>query len=443
MTATAVHGGGTRFIDYRGVVLADGKQIATVTDAITTVSMDYRVGAVAEMQVGLVDADGSLIERGLLQAGTTLYYFGETFQVAATDLDYRGEAILAVYSARSRLARRLRNTMGPKTTKGQTPAQWITRKVKDAGGTAVVEAGAKRLAIHQKRGESVLDVIANLAADTGTEWTEFADTVYCGTGWWAYQGRTGLPTWPVSFDRTARTDVTQLSTRSSVDDRLEAASASLSVPFSVGSEWRPWHRVELSGVSKNDRGTWLIQDVSFDLHDSSTVDATLYRPLKSSPKNGSSSTSQTGTGTTPDGLTPDDNSSYTDAARPAGWSGRTVARILSLYKANPGGLNHTILNGCLWYAQEAAGYPHIGANPHALWVMLPTAKRHANRHVVPGAVLMYRTSRVGHATVYLGGGMVLGTDMDTSGNYSPGKWSIAPADACERSFGTLLGWYEP
>ena len=75
--------------------------------------------------------------------------------------------------------------------------------------------------------------------------------------------------------------------------------------------------------------------------------------------------------------------------------------------------------------------------------MIPTAKRHANRKPVPGAVLLYRNSRIGHATVYLGGGKVLGTDMDENGNYVVGKWSIAPADACERSFGTLLGWYSP
>ena len=75
--------------------------------------------------------------------------------------------------------------------------------------------------------------------------------------------------------------------------------------------------------------------------------------------------------------------------------------------------------------------------------MLATSKR-TTRTVVPGAVLLYRNSNVGHATVYLGGGKVLGsTDMDANGNYVVGKWSIAPADACERSFGTLLGWYIP
>lgn len=402
MTVTAVRGGGTGFIDYRGVVLSDGRQIAAVTDAITTVSMDYRVGSVAEMQVGLVDADGSLIDRGLLEAGTTLHYFGETFQVAATDLDYRGEAIVAVYSARSRLARRLRNTMGPKTTKGQTPAQWITRKVKDAGGTAVVESGAKRLAIHQKRSESVLDVIANLASDTGTEWCEFAGTVYCGTGWWAYQGRTGLPTWPVSFGRAARTDVTQLSTRSSVDDRLEAASASISVPYSVGSEWRPWHRVKLTGASKNDNGTWLIQDVSFDLHDSSTVNATLYRPLKSSPKNGSTSTADTPSLGGIDGWVPGADTVGDNCVR--------TPREMVAAGLKQIGTQQGLAGFCQKWVNMIAKNNTTGggaANGAAEWAYMPSGTPHGTDTTAPaGAVVCYSHP---HTAISIGDGQMIGT----------------------------------
>ncbi len=435
--AVKVSGSATGMALHGDVILADGRLLVDVSDAVTTMAVDYQVGAVSELQVGLADVDGKLIERGLLAAGTTLFYDGHAFEVSAVDLDYRGEAIVAAYAARSRLARRLRNRMGPSTTKGQTPAQWITQRVKAAGGKAVVQPGAKARAIHQKRNESVLDVISSLASDTGVEWCEVGNRLFCGTGWWALQGSTGLPVWPVSYSGKARTDVLSLSTRSSLDDRQEAASASVDVPMSVGFQWRPWHRVQLSGASKADNGIWLVQGVNFDLHEAATVSASLYRPLKSAPKKGSTSDDTTG------GLTSDEDSTYTDAKRPDGWSGRSVAKIVALHKANPNGLNHTILNGCLWYAQEAAGYAHVGANPHVLWTMLATARRHTNRHVVPGAVLMYRTSRVGHATVYLGGGMVLGTDMDSNGNYVAGKWSIAPADACERNFGTLLGWYEP
>ena len=70
--------------------------------------------------------------------------------------------------------------------------------------------------------------------------------------------------------------------------------------------------------------------------------------------------------------------------------------------------------------------------------MIPTSKRHTSRTVVPGAVLIYRNSNVGHATVYLGGGRVLSTDYPSNW-----KWSVGPADEIESAFGTLLGWYEP
>ena len=121
-----------------------------------------------------------------------------------------------------------------------------------------------------------------------------------------------------------------------------------------------------------------------------------------------------------------------------------MSAIESLFRNNPGGLGHTIYNGCLWYAQEAAGYPHIGGNPEVLWPAVAPAKRRASRAIVPGAVVLYSNSNIGHAVVYMGGGRCLGTDMDSSGRYVPGRWAIAPIDAMERSFGvSLLGWYAP
>ncbi len=145
---------------------------------------------------------------------------------------------------------------------------------------------------------------------------------------------------------------------------------------------RPWHLVNVLKADDADNGDWLVSGVGFDeVSGSASID--LLRPLKSSPKKASQGTTDSGTGNTSDGdLEPALGSSYSDAPRPASWSGRSVATILSIYRNNRGGLGgHNIYNGCLWYAQEIAGYPHIGANPHVLWTMIPTAKRHANRQV--------------------------------------------------------------
>src|SRR5574343_638697 len=410
--ATTIGGtetGMARVVD--GVKLASGLYLADITDAVGVAAFDYRTGAVPEFTFDAVDRDRKLSTRGLLREGTTLQYEGDTWQIAAVERTYKGADIWLTFTARSRLARRLRNMTGPKTWEKATPEQVLTALVKKAGGRAVVEPGAGRMRIRQGRNQSVLDLIGSIASDTGVEWVEVDGVVYVGTPWWAWKDdATGLPTWTARLDGVLpyigagrELAVLDFNSRSSLDDRKNAAEAQLTVEVKQGAKVRPWNLVTISKADEADNGSWLVN--------------TDIEPLK--------------------------DSSYKDAPRPSSWSGRSVANILSLYKNNPGGLNHQIYNGCLWYAQEAAGYPHIGANPHVLWVMLPTSKRRTTRMVVPGAVLLYRNSNVGHATVYLGGGKVLGTDMDANGNYAVGKWSIASADACERSFGTLLGWYIP
>lgn len=431
------------------VQLASGLYVADISDAVGVTSWDFRVGNVSEFTFPAVDHNRELMSRGLLREGVTLRWDGQAWQIAAVERDYKGDDIWLQFTARSRLARRLRNMTGPKTWEKATPEQVLSSLVKKAGGRAVVEPGAGRMRIRQSRNQSVLDLIGSIASDTGVEWVEHGNTFYVGTPWWAFKGNTNLPTWSARADGTV-TDigsnvlsVLNLSSRSSLDDRRNAAEASITVEAATGVKVRPWHRVDLSRADDADNGIWLVSDVTFD-EVSGSADLSLQRPLKSSPKKASQGQSRTtDSALSAADIEPLKDSSYKDAPRPAGWSGRSVASILSLYNNNRGGLNHPIYNGCLWYAQEAAGYPHIGMNPHVLWVMLATSKRHTSRTVVPGAVLLYRTSRIGHATVYLGGGKVLGTDMDESGRYAPGKWSIASADACEASFGTLIGWYSP
>ena len=449
--ATAIRGSGTatglaRLVD--GVKLASGLWLADITDAIGVATFDYRTGAVPEFTFDAVDRDRKLSRRGLLREGTTLTYEGDVWQVAAVERSYKGDDIWLTFTARSRLSRRLRNMTGPKSAEKSTPQAWITAQVKRAGGRAVVESGAGRMRIVQKRNQNVLDVIASIASDTGVEWVEVDGVIYVGTPWWAFTEDLGLPTWNVRLDgKLPQLDtgnalaMLDFSSRSSADDRKNAAEAQLVVESRRGSRVRPWHLVNVLKADDADNGDWLVSGVGFDeVSGSASID--LLRPLKSSPKKASQGESQsTDSGLADLGgdLEPVKDSSYKDAPRPANWSGRSVAAILSIYRNNRGGLGgHSIVNGCLWYAQEIAGYPHIGRNPHVLWTMLPTSKRHANRNVVPGAVLLFRNSRVGHAVVYLGGGLSLSTDYPTTG-----KWSIGPADEIERSFGTLLGWYSP
>ncbi|MBK8640619.1 MAG: CHAP domain-containing protein [Chromatiaceae bacterium] len=279
-----------------GVQLASGMYLADITDAIGVTRWDFRVGAVSEFSFPAVDRNRQLSKRGLLREGVTLRWDGQVWQIAAVERDYKGEDIWLNFTARSRLARRLRNMTGKRSAEKSTPQAFIGAAVKKAGGLALVEPGAGSMRIVQKRDESVLDVIASIASDTGVEWVEHGNTFFVGTPWWAFQGNTNLPTWSVRTDGRESgfgrsLSMLSLSSRSSLDDRRNAAEASMTVEAATGSQVRPWHRVDVSRADAEDNGIWLVSDVTFD-ETAGSADLSLQRPLKSSPKKASQGTSK-------------------------------------------------------------------------------------------------------------------------------------------------------
>lgn len=279
-----------------GVQLASGMYLADITDAIGVTRWDFRVGAVSEFSFPAVDRNRQLSKRGLLREGVTLRWDGQVWQIAVVERDYKGEDIWLNFTARSRLARRLRNMTGKRSAEKSTPQAFIGAAVKKAGGLALVEPGAGSMRIVQKRDESVLDVIASIASDTGVEWVEHGNTFFVGTPWWAFQGNTNLPTWSVRTDGRESgfgrsLSMLSLSSRSSLDDRRNAAEASMTVEAATGSQVRPWHRVDVSRADAEDNGIWLVSDVTFD-ETTGSADLSLQRPLKSSPKKASQGTSK-------------------------------------------------------------------------------------------------------------------------------------------------------
>lgn len=274
------------------ITLSDGMRLADIDGTFGAVTWDFGVGKVAEFTVPAVDVGGRLSQRRLLREGVTLRFDSQPWMIAAVERDYRAEDIWLTWTARSRLARRLRNMTGPDSTRHVTPAGWIVPRVKKAGGVALVEPGAKRRHIVQKRNQSVLAVIESLASDTGVEWVEFDGKVFVGTAWWAFQGHTGLPTWDVPVTGQPRALATRtlamagLQTRSSQDDRGQAATASMTVEPRDGVKVRPWHRVNITGADADDNGLWLVTNNSFD-NKGPQASIALQRPLKTHPKKGS------------------------------------------------------------------------------------------------------------------------------------------------------------
>lgn len=290
------------------VTLSGGLSLAEIGAAVGPLSWSFRVGEVAQLSFALTDVGARVSRAGLLAPEVTLRHDGLPWEVGAVERAYRGADVDASVEVRSRLARRLRSMTGRDVVKDVTPKAWIEPRVRKAGGRALVQPGAKRRTVVQKANQSVLDVIKALAGDTSTQWVEFGDMLFVGTPWWAFQGRTGLPTWQVRVDGVDPVlppprgrwalPAGVFSCRESADDREESASGSLSVPMGAGGAgvWlRPWHRVDVQGAVGEDAGLWLVTGVDFT-EGEAAVSVTLSRPRKSAPQDGSSGSGGSGTG---------------------------------------------------------------------------------------------------------------------------------------------------
>lgn len=403
-----------------GVQLSSGLYVVDLDDAIGGATFDFRTGAVSEFSFPAVDRDGRLSRRGLLREGVNLTWNGTPWQIVAIDRDYRGADIWLTYTARSRLARRLRNMAGDRTAEKQTPQAWITSRVKRAGGVAVVQPGAGRVRIVQKRNQSVLDVIAALASDTGVEWVEFDGTFYVGTPWWAFQGKTGLPTWKASADGSGplidvgnALSVTALSSRSSLDDRQNAAEASMTVEAARGRLVRPWHRVDITRADDADRGIWLVRDVQF-AEGAESASLSLIRPLKSSPKSGSSGSPTGGEGGTSFATSPAALDGEWIQGADRKWPGctRTPRQIVEWARGQVG--SSWPDRQCLrWVSHAVRGADGAGGYyAFYVWKYAPagTPKAEGDTNPPIGAIVVWYPptgGAAGHIGISVGGGRVI------------------------------------
>lgn len=394
------------------ITLSNGLSLADVGKVFGAVTWDFGAGKVSEFSVPAVDLDGVLSKRGLLKAGVRLTYQGERWEVAAVERDYKGADVWLTFTARSQLARRLRTMTGPDKAVDVTPATWITSRVKRAGGVAVVEPGAKRRTVVQKRSQSVLAVIEALASDTGVSWCEFDGRVFVGTPWWAFQGKTNLPTWQASARGVgilgARVlDTVGFNSRSSLDDRTNEATADLLVTARSGIALRPWHRVEVVHADEQDTGLWLVSNVAFGEGDPG-VRVSLTRPLKSSPKKGSQGTSSGGVGGAGDPAALE-GEWIADADRRYPGCSRTPREIVAFARSQVG--NGFRQSGCLaWMSIAARGSEGLGGySARYVWGYAPAgaAKSAGDTNPPIGAIVVWGRGAGqghGHIGVSIGGG---------------------------------------
>ena len=390
------------------IELAGGFYAGDISDAIGGLSADFGVGKVGQWSFEAVDVDRTLTRAGLTTPGRMVRIGGAQFDVAAIARDYRGDDIWLTVEMRSSVARRLRLMSGSSRETDVTPAQWITKRVRKAGGTALVEPGAKRRTIAQKRNESVLDVIAALASDTSTEWVEYGGTVYVGTAWWAFQGKTGLPTWQVSMrGGTKVNELTglRLDTRESIDDREVAADATLTVDQRLGIAVQPWSRVNLADVPEPDAGLWLVSNVAF-AYGGGDVTLNLQRPLKSSPQDGSSGESGGGASGS---LSELDGEWIQNADRAIPPCTRSPRQYVAAARAQLG--RGYAVNRCLrWVSEVVSGSAGRGGDyARYVWERAPSSAVKSPKDFSPpiGAIVVWGAptgGSAGHIGISVGGG---------------------------------------
>ena len=273
------------------VRIAGKKVAAQVAELITDISLDFQVGTVAELSLTVADPTSRLDGSPLAALGTTVTMTDDpagSWEVGSIDAVY-GAGITWTYRCRSKLAKNLRARFKSGAETKVSPTEWVTRKVRDAGGKVIAQPSSKRVAIGQGgKGDrqSVLDVVGDLAGELEWGWAEHGNTFYFGDPHWALTGGPRLPTWPVTWKSNPASDAIGLAVSLSDDDTESRGSLDLILPHAYGRRLRPWHRVQLKDVGRYS-GTWLVGSVSYRDDDISVVDVSCSLPRKPSNKGGS------------------------------------------------------------------------------------------------------------------------------------------------------------
>lgn len=276
--------------DLTTVTLAGSKLTADLSDAITTVTVEYGTGTVAQLVLTVVDSAKALAGSPLLTPGTAMTWQQDRWQVAGrTSSRGSDDTLLHTFTARSTLARGLRRRYQASAEKKVSPSQWVTRRVAKAGGQAVCQASAKQGTIAQPSGsdrQSDLDVIANLASDLEWTWVEWGGRLFFGHRHWAWQTAPTGRTWPVTWGVDPSTDALASEFTWDDDDTENAISGSVDLPNGYGTLIRPWDRLLLTGFGAV--ATVLVEQVSITADGTSPVQVQVAQPRPPAKKAGSS-----------------------------------------------------------------------------------------------------------------------------------------------------------
>lgn len=254
----------------------NGKRItADLEGLVTSTSLDMGVEQVAQVSLVVVDPREQLLRKDW--RGSRLGWDGATWDISAVDI--AAAAYTTNLSARSWLARRMRRTYRVVGEHKVGPDEWIVRWIKSLGGKAIVEKTSKRGVIPASKDQSLWDALSGLCGDVGWSFTEYAGIVYAGSRMWAFDGGTGLPTWPVTWKTAERSDALDVGGSLTDDDPDNRGTAEFVLRWENGRKIRPWHRIQLDGLGIYD-GLWLAESVQTPNDGTSTVSVSASRPRK-------------------------------------------------------------------------------------------------------------------------------------------------------------------
>lgn len=264
-----------------------GEKQADLADVVTEIAIDYVTDSVSELSIVFADTNHKIAKRASKLIGQSITFDGVRWQVGSVDSELAAWGSLITLRARDPLAKKLRVTYKTSAEKKVSPGQWVTGRVKRAGGRAIVQPSSKRGTIAQSKNQSVIDVISDLASDLEWSWVSHSGVFIFGSRFAAWQGKLGgLPTWQVSWDSNPSTDALAASWSDSDDNTENRADLEIELAYEHGVRLRPWHR--LASTIPGADGTWLIESVNI-IHDGVTpVQITATKPKKPSPKAGSS-----------------------------------------------------------------------------------------------------------------------------------------------------------
>lgn len=268
-------------------LLVPGKTSAELETVVTSITVNYSTGQVAELTLEMVDQGLGILKDASTFIGSTITFEEKPWQIGSVDYELTDSGATLSFRCRDPLAKKLRVTYKTSAEKKVSPGEWVTRRVRVAKGKPIVQASSKRGTIAQSKNQSVLDVIGNLASDLEWDWTSYDNTFIFGSRFFAWQGSFNkLSTWAITWQTDPRSDAIAASGSDSDDNTDNKAELDVELDYDYGVNIRPWHR--LQSTIPGAKGMWLVEDVEIK-HDGVTpVRIRASKPKKPSPKAGSS-----------------------------------------------------------------------------------------------------------------------------------------------------------